>query len=419
MPVDAALVGRVEIIGVMFLDGRIFAQLVIEEPGRSRFHLSVSVRIGDVGRAERLFPVVTLVAEGSDNTPSLEGCDHASDRRGILGLFQLRKRLALRYCRRHAVGRGRSRDLGGVDARTVGVVGRHERHCVESVVGNVAAVLEVVARRTVVRMEQAGGSVDRQPRFDLGAELHVQVVGRVFVGVLGVETLFGVVVAADQIVELFVAAADAQVMIPRRLGVVEEVIVPVEVGVVHVFAVFLDDPGPVGILGPVVAALVQLTEVVSVIASVGAAVVGLVELVGENGRIVTGRDEIRAGRRVRNAETTAVIDAHFAVGVVFRGDQDHAETGAGAIDRRRGRVLEHRYRLHVVGVHPVDVAFDAVDEHERRSAAVDRRYAADVEVGLGARESGAVGDVEVGDHALQGLAQRRYRPVLELFGSYL
>ena len=226
-------------------------------------------------------------------------------------------------------------------------------------------------------------------------------------------------VAADQIVELFVAAADAQVMIPRRLGVVEEVIVPVEVGVVHVFAVFLDDPGPVGILGPVVAALVQLTEVVSVIASVGAAVVGLVELVGENGRIVTGRDEIRAGRRVRNAETTAVIDAHFAVGVVFRGDQDHAETGAGAIDRRRGRVLEHRYRLHVVGVHPVDVAFDAVDEHERRSAAVDRRYAADVEVGLGARESGAVGDVEVGDHALQGLAQRRYRPVLELFGSYL
>ena len=268
-------------------------------------------------------------------------------------------------------------------------------------------------------MEQTGGSVYREPRFDLPAELHVQVVGRVFVGVLGVETLFGVVVAADQVIELLVAAADAQVVIPRRLGVVEEVVVPVEIGVVHVFAVFLYYPGPVGVLGPVVAALVQLAEILSVIARVGTAVVGFVEFVGKDGRIVSGRDEIRAGRRGRDAETAAVIDPHFAVRVVLRGDQDHAEAGAGSVDRRRGGVLEHRHRFHVVGVHPVDVALDAVDEHERGPAAVDRRHAADVEVGLGARKTGAVGDVEVGDHALQGLAQRRYRPVLELFGGYL
>ena len=220
----------------------------------------------------------------------------------------------------------------------------------EGVVGNVAAVLEVVTRRTVVRMEQTGGSVYREPRFDLPAELHVQVVGRVFVGVLGVETLFGVVVAADQVVELLVAAADAQVVIPRRLGVVEEVVVPVEIGVVHVFAVFLYYPGPVGVLGPVVAALVQLAEILSVIARVGTAVVGFVEFVGKDGRIVSGRDEIRAGRRGRDAETAAVIDPHFAVRVVLRGDQDHAEAGAGSVDRRRGGVVTGYQRASVKDV---------------------------------------------------------------------
>ena len=114
--VDAVLVGRVEIIGVVLLDGRVFAQLVAEKSGRGRFHFAVGVRVGDVGRTERLFPLIALVAECPDDAPSLEGRYHASDRRGVLGLFQLGEGSALRYRSRHAVGRSRSRDLGGVYA---------------------------------------------------------------------------------------------------------------------------------------------------------------------------------------------------------------------------------------------------------------------------------------------------------------
>ena len=62
----------------------------------------------------------------------------------------------------------------------------------------------------------------------------------------------------------------------------------------------------------------------------------------------------------------------------------------------------------------VEVALDAVDQHQRRTA-VDRGDAADVEAGRIARASRRSRDRESRDGALQHVGHRRRRPVLQLF----
>ena len=64
----------------------------------------------------------------------------------------------------------------------------------------------------------------------------------------------------------------------------------------------------------------------------------------------------------------------------------------------------------------VEVALDAVDQHQRRTA-VDRGDAADVEAGRIARASRRSRDRESRDGALQHVGHRRRRPVLQLFSS--
>ena len=86
-------------------------------------------------------------------------------------------------------------------------------------------------------------------------------------------------VSADEIIEFVSTTADAEVMVPRRLGKIEEVVVPVKVTVVHVFSVFLDNPRTCGIFSLVITPAPEFAIVFTVVQCVRASVIRTGELI--------------------------------------------------------------------------------------------------------------------------------------------
>ena len=75
---------------------------------------------------------------------------------------------------------------------------------------------------------------------------------------------------------------------------------------------------------------------------------------------------LREGRDVLHPEGAVVRDLHtFRHTGVLRRDENHAIGRARAVDRRRGRVLQHRDVLDVLEVHGVHGAFDPVNQDQR------------------------------------------------------
>ena len=103
--------------------------------------------------------------------------------------------------------------------------------------------------------------------------------------------------------------------------------------------------------------------------------------------------------RLEDGEVAVVSEGKLLLGVlrVFRGDEHHAEGGTGAVNGRRGRILEDGDALDVIGVEQGRIALGAVDEHQGAAAAADGCRTTDVVVRALARLAVFNVDVEVGD----------------------
>ena len=122
------------------------------------------------------------------------------------------------------------------------------------------------------------------------------------------------------------------------------------------------------------------------VVGIGAGVVLLYLLFGEPGRfgrltrldmrlahefgILSGRGHSHQVCRVLERDRAVQRDRRLAFLASLGRDQNHAVAGPGSVYRCRG-VLEHRNRLDFVRVDVVEVAFHAVDDHQRRIEAPD------------------------------------------------
>ena len=219
------------------------------------------------------------------------------------------------------------------------------------------------------------------PRRYFGGDLRAERVA--VVDILGamVEQAFTVeVAAADVVVDLVVAARERNVVLGFGTAALEHVVVPVEVAQIAVFAVAVgDDPRAVGMLGLVVAAVVEHLHLLVRVVPAHIAFRRVAEFVGEFHVVVSRRDEVGRGGVPRHAVAAVVVDFQRAGLTALGGDEHHAGRSLGAVDRAGRSVLEHRYRFDVVGVDLRQRRFDAVDEHQR-AAAVERYRAADLDV---------------------------------------
>ena len=280
-----------------------------------------------------------------------------------------------------------------------------------------------VGRRLVrIAVHEVGRVLDAQPRFHpdvafgLDVELLVLLVSGVVDAVLLEDT------SRDVVGGRFAAACHAQVVLVAGRVVAVEHVVPVRVaeifvGVLVVDAPFLERRVAVAAGQLVVPRAVELEDIVDVgrVRAVGVGV-GFEEGGGE---VVAVGDHLR--RRGPFVEGVRAVVGHLRAAFLgrFGRHQDYAERTPRAIDGRRGGVLEYGDRLDVVGVHGGHVGFDAIYQHERRTAGSDRVFrAADADrggtVGLAVGE----GHRQARDGALKRPrnTHRRTVPLLERLG---
>ena len=110
---------------------------------------------------------------------------------------------------------------------------------------------------------------------------------------------------------------------------------------------------------------------------------------------------------------TVVSDDGRSLLGAFGRNQYDAEGAAGAVDRRRRSILEHRDALDILRIDRIDAALDAVDQHERRTAGADRTRTADVDRSPARGLAVGEGDVQARQLALQRTGQRSGRTVLD------
>ena len=235
----------------------------------------------------------------------------------------------------------------------------------------------------------AGVVADLEPLVDVERDFRTEVDPLQTVGVLTEESLFAVVVARKHVLDLRVAARQRDAVARVGMFVLEQVVVPVEVGVIDicVAAVALVDlhPRTFGVFDLVVAAGPQFHHVLLGVVGVVGACVGVPEQVVDVGRVVAAGLVIGRGGGGIPPPASAVRHAGFVRIVALLGSHQYdAVSRACAVDGGGRGILDHRDRGHVVGVEFHQVALGAVDQHERRTA-VDRGDAADVQVGRVAR----------------------------------
>ena len=135
--------------------------------------------------------------------------------------------------------------------------------------------------------------------------------------------------------------------------------------------------------------------------------------------IVDGAYGVGCGGRGLPAHVTAVAYAGLALVGTFGGDEDDTVGCTGAVDCRGGCVLEHGDLVYLRGIHRVDAALDAVDEHQRgRTAAAEGADTADADVArIGARTAAVGGDGDSGNATLKRSRCLRNWLVVKHFGG--
>ena len=417
---EGLVVGSVDVGHIVVLVPDDLLVLVGEASFGFGHHLARILRILDIDAAVVVVEVSLRIAEVGLYVEVFVQFERGFERRGDLLRLLVAEALALLHHGAVTVHQVVGRRLGHRGVRHGGPVGIHRHERRQGVQRGFAEVviLVLVTVILVVRLEELGVAGDGQPGFDLGLELHAEVVGLENVRLDAVDALLLVIASADHVGERLGSALDVDVVVPRRAAVVVEVVVPVEVGQIDVLLTAVapvgDDPRTRRVLGLVVAPLPESLVVGLGVGGVGGVLRGHHKEVGDLGRVVSARLVVGRGRGAGDGEIAVV--RHFGLLVVLAalgGDQDDAEGSACAVDGGGRSVLQDRDRLDVVRVDAVGIGLDAVDQHQG-AAAVGRGRTADVVGRSGSGLSRRERHVEVGDHALQGAAHVRHGTVFQL-----
>ena len=121
----------------------------------------------------------------------------------------------------------------------------------------------------------------------------------------------------------------------------------------------------------------------------------------------------RGGGRIPTPASTVRHAGFVRIVALLGSHQYDAVSRACAVDGGGRGILDHRDRGHVVGVEFHQVAFGAVDQHERRTA-VDRGDTADVQVGRVARTARRGRDRQTRNRTLKHVGYGRRRTVCKL-----
>ena len=126
--------------------------------------------------------------------------------------FIFRKSLAIGSHDVYAIG-GLLRDNRGTEHMgTIGVIGHKEWHGMERVVRDVVTVVQ--PGRFVAGVIQVAGNRQIEPVFYVAADAGTDIGGLESVGVLFLYTVFGMVVGANEIVQLLCSTGNAQIVVP-------------------------------------------------------------------------------------------------------------------------------------------------------------------------------------------------------------
>ena len=304
-----------------------------------------------------------------------------------------------------------------LDRRTVLVIGVHRGRIGQGARDGVA----LVGIGFGVRAREVDAEAGREPLGDLRVEIALEV-HAVIPRREGHALVVGIA-QAGRIAHPFAAAVDPQVVVLPPGPVVEQIL-PVGVAV-H------DGPRRIDRVGHRAVAGRQHVGLGIVVAR-RELVVGSV---ADTCRVAS----VQVAQRIRNARRHAEVFGHgrtdhldvlarieevdlglgvligpvglegdprrLVVAAALGGHQDDAVRCLGAVDGRRGGILQHVDRRDVVGVDGREVALDAVDQHQRRVGAVDRRTAADLVGEAAAGREVGLRDAQAGDLALEALAR--------------
>ena len=321
--------------------------------------------------------------------------------------------------------RGLRRGVVTLDRRAVLVVGVHRRRIGQRAGDGVA----LVGVGFGVGAGEIHAEAGRQPLGDLGVEVALEVHAVVarresHAFVVGVSQ-------AGRVADPFAAAVDSQVVVLPPGAVIEQVL-PVGVAVHDRFrGVDRVGHGPVSggqhvRCGIVIAGR---EDAVGFVADTGR--VGSVQVAQGVG--CTRRDaQVFGDSRADDLDVFAgVQEFDFGLGVLpgpvglerdagslvvtaaLGGHEDDSVRSLCSVDGRRRGVFQYVDRGDVVGVDGREVAFDAVNEHERGVRAVDRRAAADLVGESAAGRKVGLRDFQTGDLAFQTFADGRNRDVLQ------
>ena len=171
--------------------------------------------------------------------------------------------------------------------------------------------------------------------------------------------------AANHIVHLICSATYVEIVIPRGLRKVEDVIEPIEVAIIMVAAILGVDNNPWScrIFCHVVSTFFQHFVVIGIQSRVATARCSCVKLIYQSCYVVTRGHEFGLCCWCREAETTVIADVRLPVFVAFGGDKHHAEACTRTVNGCRGSIFKHRNALDIVGIDAVDAAFYTVDKH--------------------------------------------------------
>ena len=263
--------------------------------------------------------------------------------------------------------------------RAVAVNGREEvrrrvQHEAENIVGRTVgrAAVYVLSRKIDA---QARGFAHLQ--VDVAAQvvtLESEVAVVLAVGVLLEDAVRLVVGHRDEVFGVLGAAAEVERVALAVHGLADQFVDPLRVRievVVHAVAVELDlggtETGGESVIGP--------------------GFIGQVEVIP---RVDEFGQALRRGDRLLDAERDFGPRDRTALG----GYEDDAVGALGAVDGRRGGVLEDAEGLDFVGLDVVDVTGNSVDEHQRVGPALEGADAADPEFGVVASRLGAALDAD-------------------------
>ena len=211
--------------------------------------------------------------------------------------------------------------------------------------------------------------------------------------------------AGGIVLHLVVASAHRYVVLGLGTDFIEQVIVPVVVAQIDIRVCargIRNHPGTLGVLGNVVAPVIEHLDLLVRIRPGAVTLEGLVELIGKGHIVITTGDEVGGGGIIGNGE--AAVVGHFCRSFVtgFGGNENHARRCLGAVDGTGRCILEHGDALDVVGVHQGEGTFDAVYQ-DKRGAAIDGQFTTDVHAVVGSVDgTGRGGEHQGRVGALQG-----------------